>query len=200
MLAIRSKGKCNFVSTEYPARPCLTGRSPHIWKYRTTYAWVLGCISIHLLKVTADYAKVRVVIVTLLVIIIAIVIINLNPVSQVVNNCDFSQLNAIQGLRISAFSWLIPQTKHYMIRERILGVVLDNHKVNNTIQTKYKHMSIPMFFHRGGHIHPDHEDDCQNDFTDSVSMLVQMKASRSRSITCFSSADFHGQIYPQVKN
>ncbi len=57
-----------------------------------------------------------------------------------------------------------------------------------------------MFFHQGHQTQPDHNDDCKN-FTDSVSVLVQIKTlpKRSKNLTD-NRTDFHGQISPQVKN
>lgn len=63
-------------------------------------------------------------------------------------------------------------------------------------------MIISMFFHQGHQTLLGHNYDCKNDFTDSVSMLVQIKMlpRKSKNLTCFSCADFHGQISPQARN
>jgi hypothetical protein len=63
-------------------------------------------------------------------------------------------------------------------------------------------MIISKFFHQGHQTLPSHNDDCKNDFTDSVSMLAQIKMlpKKSKNLTCFSCADFHGQISPQARN
>jgi hypothetical protein len=62
-------------------------------------------------------------------------------------------------------------------------------------------MIISMFFHQGHQTLPGHNDDYKNYFTDSVSMLVQIKMlpRKSKDLT-FSCADFPGQISPQARN